>query len=122
MPFVCTTAIWSSKKDSFLGVICHWVDEQSLQRKSIAIACSGIHPFDKIADMLDDINKSEAKLIGSVTDNGWNFIKAFKEFGINLHGDILFKIGLNEEQIEFDEETTSDSSELNDDTASINNR
>lgn len=122
MPFVCTTAdIWSSKKKSFLGVTCHWIDQQSLQRKSIALACrrfSGTHSFDKIAEMLEDINNSfglsETKIIGTVTDNGSNFVKAFKEFGINLQGDIILKTVLNQGQTEFDEESILEASELDD--------
>lgn len=38
--FVSTTAdIWSGKKRSFLGMTCHWIDEATLERKTVALAC-----------------------------------------------------------------------------------
>ena len=47
------------------------------------------HMFDRVAEHLDKIQKqfavSESKIVAAVTDNSSNFIKAFKEFGIELH-------------------------------------
>lgn len=87
--YVCTTAdIWSSKKKSFFGITCHWITED-LNRKSVALACrrfSGLHSYDNIADLLDDIhsefNLNSRKIIATSTDNASNFVKAFKEFCI----------------------------------------
>ncbi|XP_030757697.1 uncharacterized protein LOC115883472 isoform X2 [Sitophilus oryzae] len=89
--YVCTTAdIWSSKKRSFLGVTCHWID-QDLSRQSVALACrrfEGTHSFDKIGELLDEIhrgyNLDNTKILATVTDNGSNFVKCFKEFGIHI--------------------------------------
>ncbi|CAH0563140.1 unnamed protein product [Brassicogethes aeneus] len=87
--YVCTTTdIWSSKSRSFLGVTCHWLDE-NLTRHSAALACKrfeGTHSYDRIADILDEINKSfnlsANKIMATITDNGSNFVKCFKEFGL----------------------------------------
>lgn len=47
---------------------------------------AGTHSYDKIAKLLIEILTSYGiqndKVIGTVTDNGSNFVKAFKEFGI----------------------------------------
>ncbi|KAF2900608.1 hypothetical protein ILUMI_05577 [Ignelater luminosus] len=84
--FVCTTAdIWS-----FMGVTCHWID-QDLKRHSVALSYRRFeetHFFDKIGERLDEINKSfcldNKKILATVTDNGSNFVKCFKEYGIML--------------------------------------
>lgn len=85
--YVCTTAdIWSAKRRSFFGVTGHWFDKD-LKRKSAALACRrfyGTHSFDRIAEILEDIHlqyelKNE-KIVATVTDNGSNFVKSFKEF------------------------------------------
>ena len=89
--FVCTTAdIWSARKRSFLGITCHWINPETFQRKSVALACerfSGAHTFDRIAEKLNDVftkfDLDVCKNVATVTDNGSNFVKSFKEFGIN---------------------------------------
>lgn len=88
--FVCTTAdVWSTKHRSFFGYTCHWLDD-SLQRKSVALACKrffGSHTFDRIHDAIIEIHTTYGltlnKIVATVTDNGSNFVKAFKEFGVN---------------------------------------
>jgi hypothetical protein len=90
--YVCTTAdMWSLPRKSYLGVTCHWIDAESLSRKSVALACrrfKGAHTHDRIAEMLYDINAefglSPNKIVATVTDNGANFVKAFKEFGVKI--------------------------------------
>ncbi|XP_023318399.1 uncharacterized protein LOC111694435 [Trichogramma pretiosum] len=87
---VCTTAdAWSSKHRRFLGVTAHWIDDNNLSRKSVALACRnfpGTHSFDNVTNLLEEIHTffelPLSKLAGTVTDNGSNFVKAFKEFGI----------------------------------------
>ncbi|KYM94126.1 hypothetical protein ALC62_15257 [Cyphomyrmex costatus] len=82
---VCTTDIWTSYSRRFMGITVHWIDEKSLKRISYAIACrrfSGSHSHDRIANMLNEIHLkyeiTREKLIATVTDNGSNFVKAFK--------------------------------------------
>lgn len=84
---VCTTAdVWSSAHKSFLGVTCHWIDPNSLERRSVALACDrmiGRHTYDAIAAKLSAVNGSYRigrKITMTVTDNGSNFVKAFNEY------------------------------------------
>lgn len=45
----------------------------------------GKHTFDKIAELLSDIfldHGIQDKIVYVITDNGSNFVKAFKEFGL----------------------------------------
>ncbi|XP_023313780.1 uncharacterized protein LOC111693436, partial [Trichogramma pretiosum] len=83
---VCLTAdIWSSPTRSFMGVTAHWINHLSLLRKSAVLACrrfQGSHSHDKVTDILAEINQEfdldNNKVIGTVTDNGSNFVKAFE--------------------------------------------
>lgn len=89
--YVCTTAdIWSGKKRSFLGVTAHWISND-LSRTSVALACrrfKGVHNFERISEMLLEINSefglSANKIVATITDNGSNFVKAFKMFGVKM--------------------------------------
>ena len=72
-----------------MGVSVHWIDADTLLRQSGVLGCfrfQGSHTFDKVAEKLDAIQRefgiSERKIVATVTDNGSNFVKAFKEFGI----------------------------------------
>lgn len=102
--YVCTTTdIWSMKKRSFLGVTCHYIDV-NCDRKSISLACkrfAGTHSYDRIAPLLESIHLkyglTKEKIVATVTDNGSNFVKAFKEFGIKLNS-------MDDEDDEFVEE------------------
>lgn len=90
--FICTTAdIWSTKHRSFMGVTAHWIDENTLQRHGAVLACKrfkGTHNYIRIANLLFKINMQYNlkcnQIISMVTDNGKNFIKAFKEFGYKI--------------------------------------
>lgn len=89
--YVCSTAdVWSSKKRSFFGVTIHWIDDE-LNRHSRAIACrrfKGQHTFNKIAEVLEHVHLcfdlDPYKVVSTVTDNGSNFVKAFKEYGVKF--------------------------------------
>ncbi|KAK8771923.1 hypothetical protein V5799_024833 [Amblyomma americanum] len=72
-----------------MGVAVHWIDRNSLSRRSLALACrrfAGRHTYDKIGELLEDIRQdfdiSHDKIVATVTDNASNFVKAFKEFGL----------------------------------------
>ncbi|XP_013996278.1 uncharacterized protein [Salmo salar] len=84
---VCTTAdIWTAHNRSYIGMTCHWIEKNELERKSAALACAriqGAHTFDTIAAKINEIHVAyniENKLQATVTDNGSNFVKVFKEF------------------------------------------
>ncbi|CAH1102366.1 unnamed protein product [Psylliodes chrysocephalus] len=103
--YVLPPTLWSSKSRSFIGVTCHWLDKD-LKRHSVALACqrfAGIHSYDRIAETLEDIHKKynldTTKLLATVTDNGFNFVKCFKEFGLN----IVNKKHSTEEDSDFEE-------------------
>ncbi|UYV68193.1 hypothetical protein LAZ67_5003332 [Cordylochernes scorpioides] len=89
--YVCTEIdIWSSKKRSFIGVTAHWITND-LRRVSVALACQrfkGVHSYNRLSDIIQEINDhfdlNTNKIVASVTDNGSNFVKTFKMFGVKL--------------------------------------
>ncbi|XP_067248588.1 zinc finger BED domain-containing protein 4-like isoform X1 [Chanodichthys erythropterus] len=85
---VCTTAdIWTAHHRSFMGITCHWIEPETLDRKSAALACErtrGRHTYDVIAAKVSQIHAEfqiQGKVSATVTDNGSNFVKAFSEYG-----------------------------------------
>ncbi|GAA6095235.1 uncharacterized protein LOC113065358 [Tachysurus ichikawai] len=87
--FVSTTAdCWSVRQRSYIGVTGHWIEEETLERKSVALACKrlrGRHTFDILASSLDDIHSQyhiRDKIVRTTTDSGFNFLKAFRVFGV----------------------------------------
>lgn len=95
--FLCTTAdIWSGRKRSFIGITAHFIQSYDCKRKSIVLACRrfrSTHSYDKIAQILYEINAdfgiTTNKVVATITDNGSNFIKAFKVYGVeHQHIDI----------------------------------
>jgi len=87
---VCTTAdAWSHRGRSFMGVTVHWIDSETLEPRSAALACRrffGSHTFDRVAEIIQSIHKDAglqtSRIAATVTDNGSNMIKAFREFGV----------------------------------------
>ncbi|CAH1109964.1 unnamed protein product [Psylliodes chrysocephalus] len=87
----------------FAAVTCHWID-QDLSRRSVAIVCRRFevtHYFDKIGELLNEIHRgynldNKKKILATVTDNGSNFVKCFKEFGILL--DSHYNVGNADDQ------------------------
>lgn len=84
---VCTTAdVWTHHNRSFFGVTVHWIDCDTLQRKSAALSCckiQGKHTYDLIASTLESVHikyKIDQKVCSTTTDNGSNFVKAFTVF------------------------------------------
>ncbi len=105
--YVCTTAdVWTRGNRSFLGVTAHTLDN-NLERASFAIACRRMHErhtYDILAEMLEGIHSEyqiQYKVIGTVTDNGTNFCKAFSTFGeVELLEETEEE---EEEEVEFEE-------------------
>ncbi|KAJ3605155.1 hypothetical protein NHX12_027205 [Muraenolepis orangiensis] len=89
---VCTTAdIWSTSKASFMGVTAHWIKPNSTERESVALACRHFpspHTYSRTAEILEEIHLefglSNEKIVATVTDNGSDFAKAFKEFNVSI--------------------------------------
>ncbi|XP_018956210.2 uncharacterized protein LOC109086182 [Cyprinus carpio] len=93
--FVATTTdCWSAHQKSYLGVTCHWINEETLERRSAALACKrlrGSHTFDVIAGALDDVHcqyKIRDKVVRTTTDSGSNFLKAFHVFGMQKDAEV----------------------------------
>ncbi|CAL1682457.1 unnamed protein product [Lasius platythorax] len=90
LQFVCTTAdIWSCTNRSFMGVTCHYLDD-NLKRNSCVLACRRMkfaHTHIEIAKMLSNVHQqfglSVDKIVGTVTDNASNFGKAFRIFSFD---------------------------------------
>lgn len=131
--FVTTTAdIWSTKHRSYLGMTVHYVDHNTLERKSAPLCCRRFkspHDNVRIAEMISSIHEEfnlTGKVIGTVTDNAANFAKSFKEFGISMdefdqihNADDLDHLDFNdmllEDQSENSEEIAGLDTEQNDD-------
>lgn len=107
-----TTDCWSARRRSFLGVTAHWLDPETLTRVSVALACRrlrGSHTFDLLANALNDIHAEfeiRGKIVTTTTDNGSNFVKAFKVFGEDENNnaggaDAEEEEGEDEEEVEF---------------------
>ncbi|EDW02868.1 GH10806 [Drosophila grimshawi] len=85
--YVCTSAdIWSHRHCSYFAYTCHWLD-QKYQRKSTALACRRFTgDYAQIVEMMSSINTeydlNNLKIVATVTHNGSNFAKVFREFGI----------------------------------------
>ena len=66
----------------------HWIDRSTLQRCKAAISCTrlvGRHTYDILASKIESIHRSynlNGKVTATITDNGSNFVKAFKTFSI----------------------------------------
>lgn len=89
VPFVCEAVdIWSTKRRSFMGISVHYIDPDTLERKSFALSCAEFespHNNERIAEHLQLIHSQyglmREKIIATVTDNASNFVKALREFG-----------------------------------------
>ncbi|CAI6370890.1 unnamed protein product [Macrosiphum euphorbiae] len=83
--YLTTTAdCWSIFKRSYIGITCHWIDEENLSRKSVLLTIKrldGRHTFDVLAAAMESVYiKFEIlnKISFTTTDNGSNFVKSFK--------------------------------------------
>jgi len=63
---------------------CHWIDQHSFQRKQAVLGSrriKGCYSFDVVAKEIEGIHwdfQIENKVLRTTTDNGSNFVKAFK--------------------------------------------
>lgn len=87
LDYVTTTAdIWSANNKSYLGMTAHWINTISFKRQKAALACKrvrGRHTYDVMANKIEQIHSSYGrshKVTACVTDNGSNFVKAFRMF------------------------------------------
>lgn len=87
LQYVSTTAaIWSSHNRSFLGITVHWINPRNLNHEKAAIACKrikGRHTYDVIGFEMEQIHSAfglSHRITATVTDNGSNFVKAFKMY------------------------------------------
>lgn len=85
--YVCTTAdVWTANNRSYFGMTCHWIDTESLERKSAALGFTRLNDritYDTIAGRIHDVHVTyniESKVQTTVTDNGSPFISVFKDF------------------------------------------
>jgi hypothetical protein len=113
--YICTTAdAWSVDGRGYMGVTAHWIDSNTLERKSAALACRrlmGAHTFDVIANSISQVfstfglEEQSGKIICCITDNGSNFAKAFREFGMEYGN-------RNDDSDDDDDEAEADSQQM----------
>lgn len=87
LPYVSTTAdIWSSHNKSFLGITVHWINPLNFNREKAGVACKrikGRHTYDVVGFEIEQIHSAfglSHRITATVTDNGSNFVKAFKMY------------------------------------------
>lgn len=97
-----TADIWTSHNKGFLGMTAHWIDPSTFLRGHAALACKrvkGRHTYDVIANEIEQVHSAyglNSKVTATVTDNGSNFVKAFR----------MFEQSDSDEESEEDEEVT----------------
>lgn len=118
---VCTMAdIWSTKHHGYMGVSCHWLND-NMERRSRVLACQNFknpHTAERIADVIFSVHENYkidvGKIISTITDNASNMIKSFKLFGVRLDDED------EEEVVEPDGENEAlNDDQLDDDSTSI---
>ena len=124
--YICSTAdVWSGNRKSFFGNTVHWI-EQDLSRNSAVLACRRFkspHAYKNIASLIEEINLQyeigNKKITATITDNGSNFVKAFKMFGIKTvreddDSDDEFEfLGFDENEININNENENDCNDFN---------
>ena len=84
-----TADVWKAYNRGFFGMTIHWIDSTTLQCCKAAIACTrviGHNTYDVLAGQIDSIHRQFelcGKVTATITDNGSNFVKAFKTFAVD---------------------------------------
>lgn len=85
--YICTTAdIWIHGNQSFLGITGHFIDHDSFERKSFAVACNTTkfqHTYEKIAEAVHAVHEQfgiVGKVTHVVTNNATTFGKSFRHY------------------------------------------
>ncbi|XP_064487420.1 uncharacterized protein LOC135399623 [Ornithodoros turicata] len=82
-----TADCWTTFRRAYLAATVSWLNPESLARKSAVLVCrrmQGKISYDRIADVLGETFERFAlhgKITKVVTDNGSNFVKAFRVLG-----------------------------------------
>ena len=101
-----------SLQQRFFGMTLHWIDPTTLQRYKAAISCSrliGCNTFDVLAGKIEAIHHQFelcGKVTTTITDNGSNFVKAFKTFSVDPTPS-----STSEEELEQEEDNDQDEEE-----------
>jgi len=69
---------------SFLGMTVHWICPVTLDRKAASLTCrriKGRHTYDVLAKAMSKVHDEfgiDGTVVSTTTDNGSNFVRAFK--------------------------------------------
>ncbi|XP_040568787.1 uncharacterized protein [Lepeophtheirus salmonis] len=84
---ICATIdMWSAFNKNYLCLTCHWIDEETLRRKSAALSLKIVNVpinhqnISSIINEILDTNKIKSKLSAVVTENNSHLVKVFPEF------------------------------------------
>lgn len=88
--YIATTADgWSKYHRGFLGMTAHWIEEDTMERESAALALRrlrGRHTYDRLAMEMSSVLKHYSivpdKFVKTTTDSASNFRKSFRVFSV----------------------------------------
>ncbi|KAL2097076.1 hypothetical protein ACEWY4_006283 [Coilia grayii] len=114
-----TTDCWTAHRCGFIGVTAHWFNPQTMDRSCAALACKrlkGSHTFFALASTLNEIHTDfgiREKIVRTTTDNGSNFLKAFRIYGQSDENNNLEPVGeVDDDGQDVDEEDGSEDVEF----------
>ncbi|KAL2093869.1 hypothetical protein ACEWY4_011181 [Coilia grayii] len=114
-----TTDCWTAHRRGFIGVTAHWFNPQTMDRSCAALACKrlkGSHTFFALASTLNEIHTDfgiREKIVRTTTDNGSNFLKAFRIYGQSDENNNLEPVGeVDDDGQDVDEEDGSEDVEF----------